>query len=144
MDSSPRSAKIRSFFGGLNRTSLHLVREFYSNDARFEDPVVALSGADAIERYYAGLYENVIAVRFDFRELVGDGKTFCAVWTMYLTASKLNSGREVIVPGSSHIVFSDTNDEVIYHRDYFDMGAFIYEHVPVLGSVIRFVKAKLH
>ena len=30
-----------------------------------------------------------------------------------------------------------------YHRDYFDMGEFIYERVPVLGSVIRAIKRRL-
>jgi len=32
---------------------------------------------------------------------------------------------------------------VIYHRDYFDMGAFVYENIPVLGSVVRYTKKRL-
>jgi hypothetical protein len=41
------------------------------------------------------------------------------------------------------IRFGGNQGKVIYHRDYFDMGAFIYERVPVLDRVIAYVKGKL-
>ena len=33
--------------------------------------------------------------------------------------------------------------KVFQHHDYFDMGEFIYERVPVLGGVIRAIKNRL-
>jgi len=32
---------------------------------------------------------------------------------------------------------------VTYHRDYFDLGALIYERVPVLGGLIRGIKGRM-
>jgi hypothetical protein len=46
------------------------------------------------------------------------------------------------VMGNSHIVFNEEN-LVSYHRDYFDMGEFIYDHVPVLNFVVKKVKERL-
>ena len=66
-----------------------------------------------------------------------------APWTMTLTAEGLNGGEPVSVIGISHLTFDEKTDLVIYHRDYFDMGAFIYEQVPVLGSIVRMIKRKL-
>jgi hypothetical protein len=61
---------------------------------------------------------------------------------MSLTADGLNGGKPILLQGNSYIKFSDDN-LVVYHRDYFDMGEFIYEHVPVIGWIIKKVKAKL-
>ncbi len=62
---------------------------------------------------------------------------------MYLKAPSLNSGREITVDGVSLITFRGAEGKVISHRDYFDMGEFIYERVPILSSVIGFIKNKM-
>ena len=61
---------------------------------------------------------------------------------MILSAPGLNNGEEVTLEGNSYIKFNE-NNLVIYHRDYFDMGEFIYEHIPVLGWTLKKIKNKL-
>jgi hypothetical protein len=34
-------------------------------------------------------------------------------------------------------------DKVYRHRDYFDAGALLYEHLPVLGRVIAWLKRRM-
>jgi hypothetical protein len=41
------------------------------------------------------------------------------------------------------IPFAGKDGKVISDRDYFDMGEFIYERVPVLRSVIGYIKRKM-
>ena len=122
---------------------MHLVNDFYAKDAVFCDPIGTHHGVDAIKRYYAGLYENVSSIKFEFTSIIGAGDEFAAVWVMHLSAKKLNGGKPISVPGVSHIRFVHNCDKVEYHRDYFDMGCFIYEHVPVLASVVKYIKRKL-
>ena len=55
----------------------------------------------------------------------------------------LNAGKPIAVDGVSVIKVGGMQGKVIYHRDYFDMGAFIYEHIPLLGNVIKGIKAKM-
>jgi hypothetical protein len=35
------------------------------------------------------------------------------------------------------------NGKIYYHRDYFDMGAMLYEHLPLLGRIIQRLKHRL-
>jgi hypothetical protein len=34
-------------------------------------------------------------------------------------------------------------DIIIYHKDYYDLGEMVYEHVPILGFIIKKIKGKL-
>lgn len=87
------------------------------------------------------------SIRFDFSAIIGgreaDRHSYAAFWTMTLQAGGLNGGDPVVVPGSSYLRFGDSDNLVVYHRDYFDMGQLVYEHVPLLGRVIGHVKARL-
>ena len=34
---------------------------------------------------------------------------------------------------------SSTYIKIINHRDYFDVGAMLYRHIPVLGSAVKYI-----
>ena len=51
-------------------------------------------------------------------------------WTMFLNHPKLR-GETVRVEGASYL--RTRNGKVYYHRDYFDLGAMLYEN-PATGS----------
>lgn len=136
-------AKIEYFFNAVNKDTMHLVDELYDRNAVLEDPIGKRVGSDAIKAYYAELYKNVREIRFDFSDSLSQSEKFVVVWKMRLVSSGLNSGKPVVVEGNSLLRVDLKTDKVTYHRDYFDMGAFIYEHIPVLGSAVRFVKSKL-
>jgi hypothetical protein len=44
--------------------------------------------------------------------------------------------------GISQVRFGP-DGRVIFHQDYFDAAAFLYEKIPVLGSEIRFIKKRI-
>jgi ketosteroid isomerase-like protein len=138
-----QSQKISNFFRNLNIDHMELVERFYDKNAEFRDPVVDIRGVSALRDYYAGLYKNVKSIRFDFSDEVVQGNDHVVVWKMTLLSDSLNDGKEFSIDGNSFIRFGGSDGKVIFHRDYFDMGAFIYERVPVLGRVIRYIKGKL-
>jgi hypothetical protein len=43
------------------------------------------------------------------------------------------------IHGSSHLRFNVAH-QVMYHRDYWDAAEELYEKIPVLGSLMRFIK----
>ncbi|HKK70466.1 MAG TPA: nuclear transport factor 2 family protein [Candidatus Krumholzibacteria bacterium] len=134
-----------AFFRALSVHRLDLVDDFYAVDVHFEDPMVSLDGRDRMRSYYAQVYRNDPALRWEFPEVIGDppSRSRGMVWIMHMQVDGLNGGRPISVPGMSRLIFDD-DDRCIFHRDYFDMGAFVYENVPVLRNVVGYVKKKLH
>lgn len=134
--------KTISFFDNLSFDTISIVDDFYSADAVFIDPLVKLNGSDKIKNYYAKLYEAVIEISFDYGNLVQEDTKLTMEWVMHLRATGIKSGQLISVPGISIIKFNET-EKVEYHRDYYDLGEFVYEHIPILNKVIAFIKEKL-
>jgi hypothetical protein len=124
----------------LNGQSLGLLTDLYSEDIQFHDPFRRITGLRPLMEYFDELYRNVKSVSFRFEETVVQGDNAMLVWTMSLKHPRLNGGDLVTVPGSSHIKF---REKVIYHRDYFDAGAMLYENLPLIGMVIRAIKERV-
>ncbi len=132
---------VKAFFDGLNKDTLHLVDEFYDSKCVFMDPVVHLTSSAQVKAYYRNMYINVQSIAFDFHHVITQGNQVRAGWTMRLQAKALRGGKPIIVDGVSHITYGGSEGKVIYHRDYFDMGVFVYEWLPVIGPMVRYVKS---
>ena len=130
------------FFDKLSAQNIELVDRFYDTNIVFQDPVHQLKGVDSVRNYYKGLYENVDAIRFEYGKGIEAGDSVSLPWRMFLKTQSINSGKEITVDGVSLITFN-SNGKAVSHRDYFDMGEFVYERVPVLKSVVGYIKKKL-
>ena len=47
------------------------------------------------------------------------------------------------VDGISTIRFGGKEGKAVYHRDYYDMGEFVYERIPVVKNIIKLIKKKM-
>jgi len=130
----------KDIFNRLDARNLDLLDQIYSPQVSFRDPVHALQGLPALKAYYARLYTGVVSCRFDFEdEVIADGRCVL-VWTMQFEHASFCRGQQLSLRGVSHLKFSD---KVWLHEDFFDMGAFIYERIPLLGGVVRAIKRRL-
>ena len=137
-----RAEKIETTFNALSKDNMSVLDSFYSPGVIFEDPLVRIDGLESLKSYYSDMYESVTAIGFDFSDQFIEGDTHVAAWTMRMHARRLNKGREVQLDGISVIRFND-DDLVVYHRDYFDVGAMVYEQVPFVRFFVRQVKKRL-
>mgnify|MGYP006198060143 CR=1 FL=1 len=53
---------------------------------------------------------------------------------------RLAGGQPITLQGCSCLHW---RDRVHFHQDYFDAGALLYEHLPVMGTAIRWLKGRL-
>ena len=130
---------IQTFFNTLNKNTIDIVDDFYDANVHFQDPVVNFSNRDQVKKYYARLYKNVESIVFEFSDEIKQDKRSVAAWKMTVRMK----GKPISVDGVSVIKFGGMEGKAVYHRDYFDMGAFIYEHIPLLGNVIKGIKGKM-
>jgi hypothetical protein len=133
----------KEFFKALNKDTMHLVDEFYDENVQFFDPLVEVKNRKQMKDYYTNMYNNVESIQWDIPDEIRDGNKCSLAWKMTLTAKNFNKGKPVIVDGVSVIKFGGNEGKAIYHRDYFDLGEFVYEGIPILGGMVRFVKSKM-
>lgn len=125
----------------LGTNNLNLLNGLYSSDVVFVDPMHHISGLDNLTDYFNELYTNLSSCSFHIDEVIHNKQEAAIYWTMQYCHPKLNKGNTVEVHGHSKL--RGNEDKVIYHRDYLDLGAMIYEHVPLLGRVIKHIKNRV-
>ena len=128
-------------FAALDAGNLARLGELYSDDVLFRDPLHEVRGLPALQRYFAEMYANVGRLDFDFHgfDQVCDGEGYLR-WTMHFRHPRLRGGAPISVDGCSHLLWWD---KVYQHRDSFDAGAMLYEHLPLMGGVIAWLKRRL-
>ena len=128
-------------FAGLDASNLDRLGELYSDDILFRDPLHEVRGLPAVRGYFGELYANISELRFDFYgfDQSAEGEGYLR-WTMSYRHPRLRGGQLIRVEGCSHLRW---RDKVYQHRDYFDAGALLYEHLPILGRVIAWLKGRL-
>lgn len=135
--------RVKDAFTRLNINNLQVVDEFYDANLEFHDPIGSLKGRENMRAYYKKMYDGLKSIKFEYLDVIVQDKKVVLVWKMTYATEKLNGGEPISVPGSSVIYFGGPEDKVVYHRDYFDVGAMVYEYVPVLGWGVRKLKAML-
>ncbi|MBA6346625.1 MULTISPECIES: nuclear transport factor 2 family protein [unclassified Colwellia] len=124
----------------LSTDNLDLLSKIYHRDVIFIDPIHELKGFDNLFEYFQNLYQNLSTCDFVITNIIAEKDQAAIYWTMSYQHPKLNKGKLITVIGHSHI--KGYEDKVIYHRDYLDLGAMLYEQLPVLGKLIKLIKQK--
>ncbi|WP_349555979.1 nuclear transport factor 2 family protein [Marinobacter sp. NFXS9] len=130
--------RFQRLFNQMSSDQLGALESVYSPDVRFADPFVTVEGLDALTEYFSSAYTNVISCSFRFDDVIGADPAICLPWTMTLQHRRIRRGTPIQVDGISHLQLAD--DLIIAHRDYFDAGQLLYEHLPVLGSAVRLIR----
>ena len=126
----------------LKADNLHLLREIYTPEIHFIDPVHELRGLDELTKYFLHLYANITSIHFAFMHPQRVGEQGYVQWLMTYSHPRLNGGRLIKMPGATFLQF-EKNGKVCIHRDYYDLGAMLYQHLPLLGPAVRFVNRRL-
>ncbi len=130
-------------FNSLNKNTIDGLDQFYESSAHFRDPISDVYGLPEIKKYYAHVYDKVRSIRFEFQSITREGAILTAVWKMYVSHPSIQDGREITLDGISLIEFNLATHKVVSHRDYYDVGEFVYERIPILGSIIHFIKNQM-
>lgn len=134
--------KVRNLYLRFDKKMLANLANVYSEDIQFRDPLHALNGLQNLTDYYSSMMGDLLECRFEFHhsmEMLDRGEAIL-FWTMHYRHKKLVGGKLLELTGNTHILF---NDKVYYHRDYYDAGSMLYEHLPLMGFAIRRVKKRI-
>jgi len=124
----------------LGTDNFDVLKTVYHPNIEFQDPLHHVNGIAALTHYFDNIYTQVTSCNFHIEhtfEVNGEASVY---WTMHFAHKQLNGQKPIEVQGHSHLKMLD--DQVIYHRDYLDVGSMLYEHIPVLGCAIKSIKRR--
>lgn len=133
--------RIKQFYDEFSVDRLDGLDTIYTEDVGFTDPIHQVTGLADLRNYFRGVMDNVEYCHFAFTEQACTGEWLFLAWQMRFAHPKLANGREIVMPGVSQFHLHD--GKVRTQQDHYDMGAMLYEHVPVLGFVVNKIKQRL-
>ena len=134
--------RIDQFISDMNSLNFDNVQEvlsnIYSDRINFVDPVKNINGIDNLTSYFRNLYSRVSKCHFTLNNYISNGQQYSLQWEMQLRHKKVAKNKEIVLEGASFIQFSD--GKIHFHQDYYDLGALVYERLPILGTVVKKVR----
>ena len=134
--------KINDFIDEINSinhaNAKQVLSKIYTNDVIFVDPVKSIDGLENLTEYFEDLYKSLSSCHFTLKNHTLNDHQHSIEWLMRFQHKKIGNNLPLELEGASFIKFKD--EKVCYHRDYYDLGALVYEHIPILGSVIKKVR----
>lgn len=129
------------FFETLTEKSVADLPLIYAPEARFKDPFNAVQGCAAISAIFSHMFVALEAPRFVVIERISQGQQCFLTWEFRFRFKNYQQTTEQVILGASHIVFNEQG-LVSLHRDYWDAAEELYEKLPIVGSVMRWLKRR--
>ena len=132
-------ARLAAFYAQLGPQDLDRLGDFYAPGARFKDPFNEVQGLAAIRGIFAHMFTALHEPRFVVTQQLVDGPQAFLVWEFRFRFRRFDTVTEQVVRGGSHLVL-DSDGLVTLHRDYWDAAEELYEKLPGLGALMRWLR----
>jgi hypothetical protein len=133
--------QVVDFFEKLSPESLVQLGEIYASQARFKDPFNAVTGLPAIEAIFRHMYVALEAPHFVVTEQIVQGKHCMLTWEFRFRFKRFQQGLDQVILGATHLEFSEEG-KIVLHRDYWDAAEELYEKLPLVGGLMRWLKKR--
>jgi ketosteroid isomerase-like protein len=140
--SDPRVQRIVALFEGLAPADLPRLPEIYTPDARFKDPFNEVQGVAAITRIFEHMFKALEAPRFVIRDVIVQADQCFLSWD-FVFRMKRFSGAEQVIRGATHLQLA-ADGRIAVHRDYWDAAEELYEKLPAVGTLMRWLKRRVN
>ena len=114
----------------------------YAPDARFEGPFNEVQGVAAITRIFEHMFRSLDAPRFVIRDVIVQGDQCFLSWD-FVFRMKRFSGAEQVIRGATHLRLA-ADGRIAVHRDYWDAAEELYEKLPAVGALMRWLKRRVN
>ena len=138
--SDPRVARIVDAFETLTPADVSRLGDYYAADAAFKDPFNEVRGVPAIQAVFEHMYVALDGPRFVVHEAIVQGDQCVLTWD-FLFRFRRFSGELQTVRGASHLKL-DAGGLITLHRDYWDAAEELYEKLPAVGALMRWLKRR--
>ncbi len=141
MNTRQMTENLAVFFETLSPSNVSQLHTLYDAQASFKDPFNEVKGLPEIERIFSHMYVALDQPHFVITGQLVDGAQAFLTWEFRFRFKRFDTTTLQTVRGGSHVVFNEQG-LVSLHRDYWDAAEELYEKLPVVGGVMRWLKAR--
>ena len=134
-------ARFARYFEQLQPADVARLGQYYAADARFKDPFNDVRGVPAIARIFRHMFEALDQPRFVITQQLLQGNDAFLSWEFTFRFKRFRRDQLQRIEGATHIKFDDAG-LVTLHRDYWDAAEELYEKLPLVGGLMRWLKAR--
>ncbi len=141
MDVLARVTRLVAFFESLSPASLNQLDQFYAPQAYFKDPFNEVRGAAEIHTIFSHMFAVLEQPRFVVTDCIAQNDQCFLTWNFEFYFKNFDKTTLQTIRGGSHIRFA-ADGRVNFHRDYWDAAEELYEKLPWLGGLMRWLKVR--
>ena len=142
MTRSAALARLVDYWQTLTPTTVDAIATIYAEDAYFRDPFNEVTGLDKIRHVFADMFLRLDDPRFNIIETIEEPHGALLIWDFTFRIKTLKPELTRRIHGTSHIRFA-ADGRVQYHRDYWDAAGELYEQLPIVGALMRWLKKRV-
>jgi len=130
------------YWQSLTPEKVAMLGDFYTEAAYFRDPFNAVTGIEPIRHIFADMFVRLDEPRFTIVETIEQEHSALLIWDFDFRIRTFRPDVPRRIHGTSHIRFSG-DGRVEYHRDYWDAAGELYEQLPLVGGLMRFLRKRM-
>jgi steroid delta-isomerase len=131
------------WFEGLTHNDVARMGQLYSANTYFKDPFNEVHHVREIQAIFEHMFKRlhqprfVVTKAFDHHDT--SGLACVLTWEFHFSVKADKAAKPWVILGASHLQF-DEQGLIKHHRDYWDAAEELYERIPVLGALMRWLK----
>ena len=129
------------FFETLSEASVERMNTVYAANVHFKDPFNEVNALPDVQRIFHHMYKTLERPRFVVTGQVVDGQQCFLTWNFEFHFRTYRPSVLQTIHGTSHLAFNEAG-LVVYHRDYWDAAEELYEKLPLIGALMRWLKKR--
>ena len=134
--------RLAQLYESISPELLPQLAQCYASGARFKDPFNDIQGTAAIVRVFEHMFASMEQPRFIVTQRIVQGDQAFLVWEFYFRLRHKRLRDEQFIRGATHLQF-DPQGLVSLHRDYWDTAEELYEKLPLLGTLMRWLRRQM-
>ena len=138
---SPELVRVIDFFESIDAAAVARMDTIYADGACFKDPFNEVRGIPGIRRIFTHMFDQVDEPRFAVTEALQVGPQAFLAWDFTFRMKRFDTRTMQTIRGASHLRFTP-DGRIAWHRDYWDAAEELYEKLPMIGTLMRWLKRK--
>ena len=115
--------------------------QLYASELHFSDALMMTRDRDRVVEHFQGLVDAGTAVQVEILQTLVSEADVYLIWSMQAEFTPVRQSVVSETIGVTHLRFNEAG-RVVLHQDFWDTGLGLYQHIPVLGRVVKSINRR--